>query len=171
MTETSKRFHALSQERVFMGDVTVILPSSWTGTECAMRRVDPGVIAPPSESADIRVTGHRHPTFGSRPVAAQFGQCGVPGLYLQLPHLALTTNQTLSSETLDSMLKEWIKFQFGVFEEHGFADDPLYPASYVEGEVMRQNRACNVSDEVGGESCLTCGTRSFRFSLESLSNR
>ena len=32
------------------------------------------------------------------------------------------------------MVQEWLKFRYGVFEEHGYADDDLYPHNYLESE-------------------------------------
>ena len=27
---------------------------------------------------------------------------------------------------------EWLKFRYGVFEEHGYVDDPLYPHAFFD---------------------------------------
>ena len=148
MTETSKGFHSLTGERSFLDDVTVVLPDSWANTECALKHVDPDTPAPMRESADIHVTGERHPTFGSRPWTRQYGQCGQTGQFLELPYSGLTANQTLHKETVDSMIKEWIKLRFGVFEENGFDGDQLYPATFTEAESTFANRGCNKTDSV-----------------------
>jgi hypothetical protein len=45
------------------------------------------------------VIGGSHPIFGSKPVAVQFGQCGVSGIEIQLPFKVLTEFQNLTKQT------------------------------------------------------------------------
>lgn len=76
-------------------------------------------------------------------MAKQFGQCGVAGRRVDLPYPGLVANATLDAAIVSSMLKEWIKHEFGVFEETGFVGDRLYPLTYAEGEQELENRGCN----------------------------
>ena len=81
--------------------------------------------------------------FGSRPVARQFGQCGSRGRRLELPQRALAANQSVDAAAGRAMLREWLKYRFGVFEEAGFEGDRIYPLKFVEGLQELENRGCN----------------------------
>ena len=83
------------------------------------------------------------PLFGSRPVAQQFGQCGSRGRRLELPQRALAANQSVDAAAGRAMLREWLKYRFGVFEEAGFEGDRIYPLKFVEGLQELENRGCN----------------------------
>ena len=83
------------------------------------------------------------PLFGPRPVARQFGQCGEPGRRLELPQRALAANQSVDEAAGRAMLREWLKYRFGVFEEAGFEGDRIYPLKFVEGLQELENRGCN----------------------------
>ena len=89
-------------------------------------------------------------------MARQFGQCGARGRRLELPHRGLTANLTLDNLTLDSMVREWVKYRFGVFEEAGFEGDRIYPLEFVEGLQELENRGCN--DTVRAEINACDGT-------------
>ena len=129
----------------------MILPQSWTvqtGSECLTgKSVSASGLELQRGQSDVVIT-ERHPIFGIRPWASQYGQCGVQGLNIALPYPALTNNQTLDQTTVDRMLKEWIKFRFGVFEENGFVGDQIYPMAYTEGEEQMSNVGCTNSSEV-----------------------
>ena len=100
---------------------------------------------------DVLVTsGSGDPIFGARPVARQFGQCGARGRRLELPHRGLAANLTLDAAAGRAMLREWLKYRFGVFEEAGFEGDRIFPLKFVEGLQELENRGCN--DTVRAES-------------------
>ena len=155
LTETSRRFHSLADGRALLNDFRVELPSSWAGSDCEGARAAAETAAGAlGAAADLVVTG-RHPLFGSRPWSAQHGRCGVRGLRVELPYTGLLqqhnndddNNSTFfdSEDESDRLLREFVKFRFGVFEERGFRGDPLYPLEYIEGEEMRTNEGCNRS--------------------------
>ena len=66
--------------------------------------------------------------------------CGQRGDSIQLPESFFTNwNRTVSlrGNPAKLLVKEWAKFRYGVFDEHGFADDPLYPNYYkVEDKFL-----------------------------------
>ncbi|CAG7720164.1 unnamed protein product, partial [Allacma fusca] len=43
------------------------------------------------------------------------------------------------------MLREWIKFRYGVFDENGFAHDEKYPADYVGPNGQLVQTACHLN--------------------------
>ncbi len=160
LTETSRGFHALTDGRGLLASVSVALPSSWAGSDCAPTANSENVAAPAAAAAaaaaheDVAITG-RDPVFGARPRAEEAGACGERGRRISLPYPALiavptaaNTNETLLAATARQMTAEWIKFRFGVFEESGFDSDPIYPLDYQEGEKLLVARGCNDTDEV-----------------------
>ena len=42
---------------------------------------------------------------------------------------------------------EWIRDQFGIFPEHGFSSDPMYPETFNNGTVEIDNIGCKDLDE------------------------
>lgn len=42
-----------------------------------------------------------------------------------------------------TFVKEWAKFRYGVFEEIGFPNDPIYPTSYSEGGSKKPTSCTN----------------------------
>ena len=79
-------------------------------------------------------------TPGSLPYTQHSRGCGERGEHLALPQTFLTNwNHTVSLHTSPAKLlvKEWAKFRYEVFDEHGFADDPIYPNFYkVEDKFL-----------------------------------
>ena len=43
------------------------------------------------------------------------------------------------------MLREWIKFRYGVFDENGFAHDEKYPTDYVGPNGKLVQTACHLN--------------------------
>ena len=144
MTSTSASLRDIEGAGEF-SQVAVRLPPSWNDastSDClSARPVSPsrGTRAP---TGDIAVTSGPggDPIFGARPVARQFGQCGARGRRLELPHRGLLAANLSLDEVL---LKEWIKYRYGVFEEAGFEGDRIYPLKFVEGLQELENRGCN----------------------------
>lgn len=75
ITSVGKRF----------GNVTVILPREWANCTEAE---NPFVPWPRIAEADFKMTS-RHPNFDWRPYVLQYGQCGDPGLTVQVPNAFL----------------------------------------------------------------------------------
>ncbi|XP_018014352.2 calcium-activated chloride channel regulator 1 [Hyalella azteca] len=81
---------------------------------------------PPQEAA-ISV-GAPHPVYGHAPWTLQVGGCGAPGkrIYFTPDFLDHRNHSAVFSDRL--FAQEWAKYRWGVFEEYGHADDPLYPS-------------------------------------------
>ena len=148
MTSTSASLRDIAGASEF-SEVTVRLPPSWNEeatSEClSSRSVSESRKFP--EKGDVLVTSGStsaggDPIFGARPVARQFGQCGARGRRLELPHRGLIAGAANLSVDA-AMLREWLKYRFGVFEEAGFEGDRIYPLKFVEGLQELENRGCN----------------------------
>ena len=97
MTSVSEKLHSASGGGRF-AEVTVILPKMWAGTECQNgRNVTTSSLPENFEQADFVVSGS-NPIFGAKPLARQFGSCGVTGLGVDLPFEILTESQNVSAE-------------------------------------------------------------------------
>ncbi len=73
------------------------------------------------------------PVFGSAPYTEQSRGCGQPGDRLLLPQSFLAAwNATANAWGSPGRLfvREWAKLRYGIFDEQGFAGDPLYPNFY-----------------------------------------
>ena len=45
-------------------------------------------------------------------------------------------------------MREWVKLQFGVFEEEGFEGDLIYPLTLTEGRANITNLGCSQKVQV-----------------------
>ena len=97
LTSTSRQLFDTTNGLGRFKEISIVLPKAWAGTECLSGRnvtSDMSGFGKP----DFRVTG-AHPLFGTQPLALQYGQCGVPGLEVQLPFEILTNNQNMSRKS------------------------------------------------------------------------
>jgi calcium-activated chloride channel regulator 4 len=136
----------------------------------------------PYRHAQFRVT-NKHPIYGEKPYTQQSRGCGQPGDFVALPDQFLTAwNNTWETwgDPAKLFVKEWTKLRYGIFDEHGFNGDLLYPHYYksngrilptgttdsnVDGEWMNLEgrNACNPSVEsdcyffpTGSNDQVTC---------------
>lgn len=66
--------------------------------------------------------------FTDNPTTIQYGTCGKPGLQIQMSQRFLTEAAgTTSTERSKDLLRQWVHYRYGVFAEHGFAGDKMYP--------------------------------------------
>lgn len=81
-----------------------------------------------------------HPINGARPFTQQSRGCGEPGDFVALPYTFLTAWNTTWNQFGDPaklFVKEWAKFRYGIFDEHGYSGDLLYPNYYKwNGHLM-----------------------------------
>lgn len=116
--------------RASIREVTVALPRNWRTDALTCSLLTPLTAAATPTDAHIRITSN-HPVFGSRPWAQQSQGCGRQGDYIQLGgDLLRNTTQNFYMQSARLLLAEWVKFRWGVFEERGYPDDPLYPLTY-----------------------------------------
>lgn len=143
MTESSRNIFNLTNGRVLLRDVQLLLPSSWHTDQCSP---DGAVVGNHRDEADIKIISS-HPVLGDQPWTLQFGGCGEQGSNIELPVGFLSKNRTMASKS-STLTREWIKLRFGVFEEDGFHGDNLYPSSFVEGNSNKSNNGCPSGHQV-----------------------
>ncbi|CAL4063282.1 unnamed protein product [Meganyctiphanes norvegica] len=133
-----------TQARASLREVTVVLPHTWQTDTLTCSLTSPINITAVDTPAHIRVSSN-HPVFAARPWVQQSQGCGKPGDYIQLGGNLLrgTTNESYH-QAAQQLLREWAKFRWGVFDEHGYENDPLFPATFYDPS----------SNELRPTSCL-----------------
>lgn len=74
------------------------------------------------------------------PMTIQFEGCGRQGLQVQLPEKFITD---LREDRSKILLNNWAKYRYGVFDEHGFMGDRLYPLFWSTPGVDEDNHKTN----------------------------
>ena len=133
----------------------VLLPASWSQldyTEPALSEV--------YTDAEVWVEGW-NAVHGHAPFTLQPEECGEEGLYIQVSRDYLTDHASSFSDIFGPpgqvFLHEWARLRYGVFEEHGYPGDPIYPAFYqqqtwtAEGPQVEVKPAFCTDRQVEGE--------------------
>ena len=136
--DSSKRLYEALDQRVFFKTVSIVVPSSWRDGKC-QTIIRPPKGGTPYRSTDVIVT-NIDPVHGDNPFTQQTSGCGQPGDKISLPYSFVTAwNQSWAEFGDPSKLfvKEWAKLRYGIFDEHGYIHDPMYPNFYyANGQVM-----------------------------------
>jgi hypothetical protein len=130
----SLALHVATDRRAHFGQVTIVLPASWSEAKCRMTIATPTGNTPYKES-EVDVVAELGPT-GSAPHTVQAGGCGEPGKVVRLPVQFLTQwNNSVTQWGPPGRLlaREWAKLRYGVFDEFGFSGDPQYPNYFTVG--------------------------------------
>jgi len=146
LNASSWKLHNLTGGRAWFRDVTIVLPARWRERACQPGRkivTKQTVVSKP----DLVVT-RNHPTFGDQPWTLQAKICRGGGERVNVPSSFLDFNSSDLSDRSAKFVKEWAKYRYGVFEESGFLDDPLYPPVYMEGNLTVVNGGCVGKTEV-----------------------
>jgi len=145
LTETSHQIFNLTSGRLQLRHITFRLPAAWGAAPTC---------APPTTArtnswaaTDLRLSpGPNLLGLLGQPWSIQPEGCGLRGrghIEAGLEFFAAAGGHNQSTEARAAALaREWVKLQFGVFEEAGFPEDPLYPATLTEGRVNITNAGC-----------------------------
>lgn len=127
LTSASQYLFSALDGRAFLQSATVVLPASWPNS-CAPKPVVSGS----GDTQDITILP-QGPTRG-RIWTQQSAGCGQPGdqIYLGFETL-LDRDDTLAR----SIVKEFAKYRYGVFDEQGYQNDAVYPTCYYDDETKR----------------------------------
>ena len=127
--------------------VEVVVPSSWKRSSCQPGRRIVSMSMTRGEKADILITDAG---AGGAPWTLQARGCGLQGERINIPHSFLLFNSSELGQKSEEMAREWAKYRYGVFEESGFPQDPVYPPRYSEGNETVVNTGC---EALGGIFC------------------
>ena len=93
----------------------------------------------PYQTPHIKIEGV-DAIHGTKPQTQQSRGCGEHGDFMKMPYEFLTSwNKTwnLYGDPAKLFVKEWAKLRYGVFDEHGYSNDPLYPSYFsVKGDIF-----------------------------------
>ncbi|CAG7835179.1 unnamed protein product [Allacma fusca] len=130
-TSASDYLNVATEGRVYFHRVIVVLPAHWDTRACGTQ-VPAQLTSASTASKAAFIVGNDHPIFGSLPFTQQSRGCGKPGDFISLGYKfflpSITENSTEFPDRL--LIHEWTKYRYGVFEERGFQNDPIYPTSY-----------------------------------------
>ena len=130
ITEGSRVLFSTSEGWAHINNVNILIPSSWPSVEHLQPRMGHVYI---HEDAEIRVEA-TSPVYGDFPTTVQTGDCGEQGDFIQVSDVFLTSHVPDPAKPLGPpgqlFVYEWSRFRYGVFSEHGYPGDALYPVFY-----------------------------------------
>ncbi|KAG4074164.1 hypothetical protein HA402_014369 [Bradysia odoriphaga] len=121
-------FNALDG-RAYIDSVIVMIPSSWP-KNCLPQNGT--LLTSRGESSDITIS-ERHPIYGDAIWTQQSAGCGENGDQIFASYSAFNRN-TVGRE----LVREWAKYRYGIFDEIGYPNDPIYPMCY-KTDTMQVN--------------------------------
>ena len=114
---------------VHFSQVVVVVPTGWTEQLCN-HSLGLATGNTPARWPDLLVTP-AHPVWGDQPRTLQAG-CGEPGRRMEMSAAELAGPRVGAS-----LVAQWAQYRYGVYEERGWAGDPLYPAHYLHRGQVR----------------------------------
>ncbi|CAG9863807.1 unnamed protein product [Phyllotreta striolata] len=135
LTSASQYLFSALDSRAFLRSATVLLPSNWPDSCVAS-----AVLSSSGEVPDVTVLPS-DPARGGAWTQQSLG-CGQPGdqIYLGFEEL-LRNDNNLGRK----FVKEFAKYRYGVFDEEGYNNDPIYPMCYHDDQ-SRQEKVTGCSD-------------------------
>lgn len=132
LTTASHYLFTALDGRAFFQSINVILPTSWPDT-C----IPGGSRVSPATNSYSDITIQRRVTPGGTIPAwtQQTGGCGEPGNQIFLNY---DTLENYSNSLGRTIVKEWAKYRYGVFDEIGYHNDPVYPMCYINDQDKSQ---------------------------------
>ncbi|CAL4157434.1 unnamed protein product, partial [Meganyctiphanes norvegica] len=141
--------------RAYFKNVTILIPKSWTKTP-----IDEIALNEHFEDSNIRVD-KPNIIYGSQPYTLQPGPCGEPGRYIHLTpgYLTQSIQEELWGPRNKTLVHEWAKLRWGVFDEIGYPGDRRFPLFY-----WTQKFTANGVEEVLGVD--TCNNKDLKGKLK-----
>ncbi|XP_059078811.1 calcium-activated chloride channel regulator 1-like [Tigriopus californicus] len=130
LDQSSTSIHQATGELHQWTKVTLEIPSSWSGCTKDANGTVP-VLAAHVIMAEKSMTR-----------AVQPEGCGIRGKQVRLKSSFLT-GETDQNQAVRQFVTEWIKYRFGVFDEHGYDQDPTFPNFYRKASQIYPNSCTN----------------------------
>lgn len=124
ITHASQYLYSALDSRAYLRTVTVILPGSWSD-QCAPSTV----VADIGIESDVTVLPPS--PIQQKIWTEQSAGCGEQGDQIYISYLSLLQQDNDMSRIF---IKEFSKYRYGVFDEEGFENDPIYPICYFDDE-------------------------------------
>ncbi|XP_076357667.1 calcium-activated chloride channel regulator 1-like [Tachypleus tridentatus] len=138
ISKSSQDLFAATDQKAYFGNVTFLIPKSWSLQEGWNKTLEvfTNIEKPGREVfqyADIFIEPEGG-AFGDGPFTLQHEGCGKLGHHIQLTGnflKSINNNQHPDfGDTGKTFVHEWAHYRYGVFDEYGFPNDPLYPMYY-----------------------------------------
>lgn len=117
-----------------------MLPSAWPNTCVPANRT---VASARGERPDLTVT-RPHQIYRDAVWTQQASGCGEAGEQMYGAYTALE-RPAIGRE----LVREWAKYRYGVFDEVGYANDPIYPQCYRQERGAQEATGCSDAPIVG----------------------
>ncbi|XP_050298219.1 calcium-activated chloride channel regulator 4-like [Anthonomus grandis grandis] len=154
LTSASQYLFSALDSRAYLRSATVLLPSSWSDS-CASS----SVLASSGEDSDITVLP-ADPIRGSIYTQQSLG-CGQPGDQI---YLSYETLQRKDATLPRSLIKEFSMYRYGVFEEQGYFNDPVYPMCFYDDD-KKKVKVTGCSDLQITDTGVCSGEYSFPYNV------
>jgi len=137
-----------SNSRAYFRDIQIVLPMSWG------RHGHPRTFS--SMMADITIDNAPTSLYGRMPYNEQARICNVEGDRINFP-ISFFENLQNTMDRIGPLgsliLKQWMSYRYGIFEEVGFPLDTVYPSVYCDGGSLVASSCNNVAlNETGFSS-------------------
>lgn len=151
--ELSSQMWSATEGRASLREVTVALPRAWRTDAITCALLTPLTATSSPTEGHIRVTA-THPVFGTRPWTQQTQGCGRQGDFIQLGgDLLRAAGNDSYAHAARMLLTEWAKFRWGVFDERGHTNDPLYPPTFRDPNTHQWAATGCADGAVKGSTC------------------
>lgn len=139
--------------RASLRKVTVALPRVWRTDALSCSLLNPLTESSAPTEGHIRITTS-HPVFGARPWTQQTQSCGRQGDFIQMGgDLLRAASNDSHAHSARLLLAEWAKFRWGVFDERGHANDPLFPPTFRDPNTHQFAATSCTDGAVKGDTC------------------
>ncbi|CAL4096200.1 unnamed protein product, partial [Meganyctiphanes norvegica] len=132
MKDGSQTLFESTQQRVFFRKVDILIPYSWNITQFET------AVSYGYREGHIRVE-NSNPIYQDQPYTQQVKlECGAPGEFIHLTPDYLSDEDQVKAwgNRGKNIATEWAKFRWGIFDELGYANDPVYPLFYQVHSIV-----------------------------------
>ncbi|XP_042238989.1 calcium-activated chloride channel regulator 4A-like [Homarus americanus] len=142
-----------TEGRASLREVTVALPRAWRTDALSCSLLTPLMDSSSPTEGHVRITAP-HPVFGARPWTQQSQGCGRQGDFIQMGgDLLRAASNDSHAHVARLLLTEWAKFRWGVFDERGHTNDPLYPPTFRDPNTHQWAATGCADGAVKGNTC------------------
>ncbi|XP_065576990.1 calcium-activated chloride channel regulator 1-like isoform X3 [Artemia franciscana] len=145
--DASSALHDATDQKLFFRSATVLLPTVWSNCQ---KQVEPAT-GESCQDAEFRIE-NSSPLFGDSVYTQQSKGCGKRGDFVQIPTSFYDMNSNTHGHKGKTLLHEWAKVRYGVFDEFGFPNDKIYPTFY-ESEERDIHTGCSNEPVLGTITC------------------
>lgn len=139
LTSSSQYLFSALDGRAYIRSATILLPNSWP------RECEPSnPVSSKGDRADIVVAARGQPVW-----TLQTRGCGQSGDVMYVNRDALLKLPGDEAETplfSRQFVREFAKYRYGVFDEHGYGSDEIYPVCYMDGDLGSKPKITGCSD-------------------------